>query len=149
MKEKPIKQCAAMRDYFAANAIKNVDIAKTLGIGTASVSNLLRGRDCIGKGRAHQLHEAYGFSVRFLVTGEGELFDPNEVIVSNPAPIAKPKRCPSVSDLQDTITILRAQLLQKDEEIKAKEDEASWLRAVIDRLTGKNEPKPATDLQQK
>lgn len=62
-----------MRSYFARKGIKNKDIAERLGISPAAVSNMLAGRDPMGKQRAFALHDAYGFDVTFLLTGIGSL----------------------------------------------------------------------------
>lgn len=62
-----------MRSYFARKGIKNKDIAERLGISPAAASNMLAGRDPMGKQRAFALHDAYGFDVTFLLTGIGSL----------------------------------------------------------------------------
>lgn len=69
----PTVQAAEMRSYFARKGIKNKDIAERLGISPAAVSNMLAGRDPMGKQRAFALHDAYGFDVTFLLTGIGSL----------------------------------------------------------------------------
>lgn len=69
----PTVQAAEMRSFFARKGIKNKDIAETLGLSPAAVSNMLAGRDPMGKQRAFALHDAYGFDVTFLLTGVGSL----------------------------------------------------------------------------
>lgn len=69
----PTVQAAEMRSYFARKGIKNKDIAERLDISPAAVSNMLAGRDPMGKQRAFALHDAYGFDVTFLLTGIGSL----------------------------------------------------------------------------
>lgn len=69
----PITQAEEMRKYFALNNIKNKDIAEMLNVSPAAISNMLAGRDSIGKQRAFALHDAYGFDVTFLLTGVGSL----------------------------------------------------------------------------
>ena len=62
-----------MRSFFARKGIKNKDIAETLGLSPAAISNMLAGRDPMGKQRAFALRDAYGFDVTFLLTGVGSL----------------------------------------------------------------------------
>lgn len=69
------KQSEALAKYFSSHGIKNKDIAEKLGISASAVCNMLAGRDSIGRARSIQLSDAYGFSLRFLVNGSGELFE--------------------------------------------------------------------------
>jgi len=71
-------QTEAMKRYFALNGIRNRDIADAMGVAPSNVSNMLAGRDSMGRARAQQLHDVFGFNVHFLLTGEGDLLSPEE-----------------------------------------------------------------------
>lgn len=74
------KQSDAIRAYFDAKGVKNKYISEKLGLTPAVVCNMLAGRDKIGYKRAVQLSDAFGFSVQFLLTGEGELFPTSQTV---------------------------------------------------------------------
>lgn len=73
------KQTEEMAKYFASHGIKNRQIAERLGLTDQTISNMLKGRDSLGKKRCAQLAEAYGFDLNFLITGEGSLFPTQSV----------------------------------------------------------------------
>ncbi len=79
-----------MRSFFARNGIKNKEIAEKLGISAAGVSNLLAGRDPLGKQRAQALHDAYGFDIGFLLTGVGSLIPGEGNVYAAPPESEKP-----------------------------------------------------------
>lgn len=73
------KQSDALREYFEKNGILQKEICEELGLHNATVSNILTGRYQISKTVARKLADAYGFSLSFLITGEGELLPPGGV----------------------------------------------------------------------
>ena len=125
-----------MRQYFEANGIALRDVASAIGVKPATISNMLADRDKIGKIRAKRLNEAYGFNYLFLLTGVGDLFggpapDPapsyHQHAGVNNGTMQQNNGCPDISELMDKIDKLTADL-------KAKEDENTWLRNLVDRL---------------
>lgn len=123
-----------MRQYFDANGIKYKDVAEKIHVTRGAISNILAGRDAIGKDRAKRLSDVYGFDYRFLLTGEGELFPPKVGIHQNisgshnvQVAEVKTKGCPSVEELMNKIEQLERSVADKDKEV-------TFLRDMLDRL---------------
>jgi transcriptional regulator with XRE-family HTH domain len=132
-------QSEAMKRYFALNGIRNRDIAEALGVAPSNVSNMLAGRDSLGRARAQTLHDAFGFNVHFLMTGEGDLLAPDE-----PKPTvrieqnggAHSSQTANVGASEDTVT-MRAQLEAQKAQIQALKDENFRLWQMIEKMTSK------------
>lgn len=77
------KQGEAIKLYFMMNNIKQKDAAKTLNLTSANLSILVNGKRPIGRDIAHRMHDAYGFNISFLLTGEGELLPSSRPINVN------------------------------------------------------------------
>lgn len=134
-------QAKAIKDYFDKNGIVYKDVADKLGISSPTLSNMLSGRNPIGKGRATKLSNLYGFDLRFILSGEGDLFPKHPIhqemrvttnngeIIQNAGEQQHGSKCPSVSELMDKVTELSAKL-------DAKEQENSWLRSMVENLSG-------------
>lgn len=127
------KQAAALRNYFDSHGIKYKEVADELGIAPPTISNILSGRDTIGKSRARKLVKHYGFDMLFLLTGEGELFPQKPaikqtIVGENNTQVAEVGgNCPSMADLLAKVASL--------ERInKAKDNEITFLRDMINRL---------------
>ncbi len=125
-----------MKRYFALNGIKNSDIAEAMGVSRSNVSNMLAGRDNIGRARAQQLHELFGFSVRFLLTGDGTLTD------SDAQPLVQQngghhnEQTVTVGQSEDVLT-LRAQIEAQKAQIQALKEENFRLWQMIEKMTTK------------
>lgn len=74
------KQSDEMANYFASHGIRNRQIAEKLGLSDQIISNILKGRDSLGKKRCTQFADAYGFDLHFLLTGEGTLLSPSQKV---------------------------------------------------------------------
>lgn len=62
-----------IKGYLDKKGIKQVDIAKQLGVSKAYINALLAGRSKFGKEVAEIWQKEYGFSKSFLLTGEGPM----------------------------------------------------------------------------
>ena len=67
-----------IKEYFSEAGISQTDVAKTLDVQPAAVSNQLNGRP-FGKNSAAKWSNAFGFRPNWLLTGEGPMFDPQEM----------------------------------------------------------------------
>lgn len=68
------KQSAELRRYCELHGIKNKFLEEKLNLSSGAVSSILSGRYGISKENAVALSELFGFSIPFLLSGEGELF---------------------------------------------------------------------------
>lgn len=66
---------AVLKAWFKANNITPTEVANRLDVSTAYVSALFAGKT-IGKKVAKKLHELFGLSESFLLTGQGLIDDP-------------------------------------------------------------------------
>lgn len=73
------KQSDALREYFHENGISNRDLAAKLQKHEATISNILSGKYGISRETATKLVELYGFSMRFLLSGDGQLVPPGGI----------------------------------------------------------------------
>lgn len=62
-----------LRKFFKRQGITQQEIGKVLGTSQSYVNSLFSGRNPIGKATAQKFSEAYGLSVAWLLTGEGEM----------------------------------------------------------------------------
>ena len=67
-----------IKEYFSEAGISQTDVAKALNVQPAAVSNQLNGRP-FGKNSAAKWSSAFGFRTSWLMTGEGPMFDPQEI----------------------------------------------------------------------
>ena len=63
-----------IKEYFYEAGISQMEVAKTLNVQPAAVSNQLNGRS-FGKNSAAKWNKAFGFRTSWLITGEGPMFD--------------------------------------------------------------------------
>ena len=68
-----------LKDYFTENGMKQNEIAETLDITQSAVSNQLNGRP-FGINSAKKWSKAFGFSINWLTTGEGPMFEKKKLI---------------------------------------------------------------------
>lgn len=64
---------ATLRKFFKRQGITQQEIGKVLGTSQSYVNSLFSGRNPIGKATAQKFSDAYGLSVAWLLTGEGEM----------------------------------------------------------------------------
>lgn len=63
-----------LKEYFIENGMKQCDIADVLDVTQSAVSNQLNGRP-FGINSAKKWSKMFGFSINWLTTGEGPMFD--------------------------------------------------------------------------
>lgn len=59
--------------YFRSMGVTQEQIAERMGVSQAYINALLCGKKSFGKKAAQKWSEIYGFSVGWLLTGEGEM----------------------------------------------------------------------------
>lgn len=121
------KQSDALREFFEKNGILQKDVCEATGMGSGTLSNILSGRFQISKNAARKLNAVYGFSIPFLITGEGELIPPGGVSIRR------------VDHVHNSGTINQgdgdlAALVAENERLRA---ENEWLRGMVEQLTKK------------
>ncbi len=124
-----------MKRYFALQGIRNRDIADAMGVSASNVSNMLNGRDSLGRARAQQLHDMFGFNIHFLLTGEGDLLAPDSgaaVVQQNGG--HHNEQTVTVSATGDAAT-LRAQLEASKAQIQALKEENFRLWQMVEKMT--------------
>lgn len=66
-----------IKEYFSEIGLSQLEVAKTLDVQSAAVSNQLNGRP-FGKNSAAKWSNAFGFRANWLLTGEGPMFEPQD-----------------------------------------------------------------------
>ena len=82
-----------LKDYFTENGMRQNEIADILDITQSAVSNQLNGRP-FGINSAKKWSKAFGFSINWLTTGEGPMFEkrkPTNSLKADSAEIMRPK----------------------------------------------------------
>lgn len=64
-----------LKKFFKRKGITQAEIAESYGTTQAYINLLLNGKTPIGKSCAVKLHELYGLSVSWLLTGDGNMID--------------------------------------------------------------------------
>lgn len=64
---------ATLKNFFREKKITQQNVADTLHSSNSYVNQLLNGKCSLGRSAAQKLHDAYGLSVAWLLTGEGEM----------------------------------------------------------------------------
>jgi transcriptional regulator with XRE-family HTH domain len=67
-----------IKEYFSEAGISQMEVARVLNVQPAAVSNQLNGRS-FGKNSAAKWSNAFGFRINWLLTGEGPMFDPQNI----------------------------------------------------------------------
>ena len=78
------KVCEKLKEYFSENGMRQQDIANALKTTQANVSNQLNGRP-FGANTALAWSNTFGFSIRWLLTGNGPMFDRQRPLYKLPA----------------------------------------------------------------
>ena len=71
----------ALKKYFEQKGYSQQKIADYLGVHQTNISALFLGKRPFGKNAAKKWHNAFGFRVNWLMTGEGPMFE-NEANIS-------------------------------------------------------------------
>lgn len=82
-----------LKEYFIENGMKQSDIATVLDISQSAVSNQLSGRP-FGVNSAKKWSKTFGFSIDWLTTGEGAMFErkkPSNILKGDAHEIMHPK----------------------------------------------------------
>ena len=113
---------ATLKAFFKKQGITQQQIGDALGTSQSYVNSLLTGRNPIGKSTAAKLHEAYGLSAAWLLTGEGELLSAN--VAATPevptAPAASLNPDETIAKLVDIAAGQQKQISQLIQIINAK-----------------------------
>lgn len=67
-----------IKEYFSEMGMSQQDVAKALDVQQAAVSNQLNGRP-FGKNAAAKWSKTFGFRLNWLLTGEGPMFDTQDM----------------------------------------------------------------------
>lgn len=62
-----------LKAYFKEQGISQEDLSRKLNVSQSYISSLFSGKTKFGKKQAQKWSEIFGFSVDFLLTGNGEL----------------------------------------------------------------------------
>ena len=125
------RQSDALREFFEKNGILQRDVCEATGMKSGTVSNILSGRFQISKNAARKLAQIYGFSIPFLITGDGDLIPPGGVSIRR------------VDHVHNSGTInqgdgaLEAENAQLREQLAQAHAEKERLLGIIDNLTKK------------
>lgn len=114
----------ALKDYFYRNNIRQVDIVERTGIDKATVSNFLAGRRPLGRENARRLADAFGLSLAFILTGEGDMFPAGRQEVGNGAIVNGGKVEGGIN-----VTATNAALEAENQRLR---EEVKWLRSMLE-----------------
>lgn len=78
-----------IKDYLSANGITMTDVASRMGCSQQAISNQLSGRK-IGENVARMWAKEFGFSLVYLMTGEGSLLPERDIFGIMPQERKKP-----------------------------------------------------------
>ena len=129
------KQSDALRQYFQAEGITNRELAEKLDKHEGTISNILSGRYGISKDTASRLVELYGFDVRFLMKGEGSLFPPAGIRISQTHNTNNGTGAGAIH--VDASSALAAENAQLREQLAKANEEKARLLGIIETLTNK------------
>lgn len=62
-----------LKFFFKREGISQQQVADKLGVKQTFINAIFNGRKSIGRQTAQKLHDAYGLSVAWLLTGEGDM----------------------------------------------------------------------------
>lgn len=130
------KQSDALREFFESNGIPQRDVCEATGMKSGTVSNILSGRFQISKNAARKLAQVYGFSIPYLITGDGSLLNSGSTIqhlerVTNTGSIV------NGGSRDAEVAMLREQLDREREARSRAEAQVSDLTEIIANLTKK------------
>jgi hypothetical protein len=110
--EKEKEVCLAVKNYFAQQNIKLVDVARMLNASPQTVTEHLSGERFFGRARANKYAELFGFNPTYLMTGTGSLLlgDPAEGGEQASAQEKVERLLATIESQQRTIEILARKL---------------------------------------
>lgn len=118
-----------IKQWFRDRGISQVHISKQTGMSPAYISQLFKGTYVFSMSSARKFHDAFGFSIRWIIDGEGEMMDENFTATPSASVAAVPSTPQSVS--QETFE----QILQKkDEQIEKMQQQIDSLISVISKM---------------
>lgn len=91
----------ALKKYFEQKGYSQQQIADILDVHQTNVSALFLGKRPFGKNVAKKWHNAFGFRINWLMTGEGPMFDTDIAESTNDTPTP-----PAPSELDELIPIV-------------------------------------------
>ena len=74
---------SALNKYFEQKGYSQQQLADILGVHQTNISALFLGKRPFGKNVAKKWHDAFGFRINWLMTGEGPMFDTDTTITQN------------------------------------------------------------------
>ena len=116
-----------LKQFFESKGLNQQEIADMLGVSSAYINAILNGKKTLGKKNAEKFANLFGLSKSFLLTGEGELLQSDDV-VQDPV-------CESTADMVELyaqrirlVDDLRQSLREELQEIRTIKSELSKAR---------------------
>lgn len=116
-----------LKQFFESKGLNQQEIADMLGVSSAYINAILNGKKTLGKKNAEKFANLFGLSKSFLLTGEGELLQSDDV-VQDPV-------CESTADMVELyaqrirlVDDLRQSLREELQEIRTIKSEMSEAR---------------------
>ena len=128
-------QSEKIREYFHEHGIQNRELAEKLGVHEGTISNILSGRFGLSKTNASRLAELYGFDIRFLMTGVGDLFPPGGIRIQQHGNTNSGDGAGAIH--LGTDAALRAEVAQLRDQLQREREEKERLLGIIETITGK------------
>ncbi len=141
-----MQQFEQIKDYLRGNNINQQEVANALGVKQSYVSQVLNGKKPITRSAADVLSERFGFSLVWLLTGEGNMLkgETGNVTATNGSVAvtgnatagnitthAAPTGCAS-PELEQRVRKNEERLQSHEERIKSLEERISLSQALID-----------------
>lgn len=131
------KQSDALREFFESNGILQRDVCEATGMRSGTVSNILSGRFQISKNAARKLSQVYGFSIPYLITGDGNLVESGAVHIRHVEHVQNSTINQGDGSRDAEVAMLREQLDREREARSRAEAQVSDLTEIIANLTKK------------
>ena len=116
-----------LKQFFESKGLNQQEIADMLGVSSAYINAILNGKKTLGKKNAEKFANLFGLSKSFLLTGEGELLQSDDVVQ---VPV-----CESTADMVELyaqrirlVDDLRQSLREELQEIRTIKSEMSEAR---------------------
>lgn len=116
-----------LKQFFESKGLNQQEIADMLGVSSAYINAILNGKKTLGKKNAEKFANLFGLSKSFLLTGEGELLQSDDVVQE---PV-----CESTADMVELyaqrirlVDDLRQSLREELQEIRTIKSELSEAR---------------------
>ena len=116
-----------LKQFFESKGLNQQEIADMFGVSSAYINAILNGKKTLGKKNAEKFANLFGLSKSFLLTGEGELLQSDDVVQ---VPV-----CESTADMVELyaqrirlVDDLRQSLREELQEIRTIKSEMSEAR---------------------